>query len=287
MRWSTGTPLFSRVTSRFSSPRPSVRGRRPWRPTTGPPAAPSRRGTQARSRRRRGALIRRCLAEAQLDALGGQRLTESVPEGLRLARQQVLHAFDQRHRGAETHTACAISTPTGPPPSTSMRSGTSRSPVTSRLVQIPIQLASPGIGGNVASDPVAMTMCSQEVSLPLHRHLRHGRDRARAAQDVDATRAQPVLLRGVLPVEVMKSRHSKAGGGVGFAVRRPARPPGASRAAWRASPGRSGSWTGCTPNSRTRRRSSPRSTIATLEAASGQSVRRSARRRASAMTMTS
>ena len=43
--------------------------------------------------------------------------------------------------------ACAISTPTGPPPSTSSRRGTSFSPVASRFVQTPSSSRSPGIGG--------------------------------------------------------------------------------------------------------------------------------------------
>ena len=54
-------------------------------------------------------------------------------------------------------TACAISTPTGPPPSTSSRRGTSLSAVTSRFVQTPSSSSRPGTGGNTGSDPVAIT----------------------------------------------------------------------------------------------------------------------------------
>ena len=54
-------------------------------------------------------------------------------------------------------TACAISTPTGPPPSTSSRRGTSVSPVTSRFVQMPSTSRRPGTGGITGSDPVAIT----------------------------------------------------------------------------------------------------------------------------------
>ena len=57
-------------------------------------------------------------------------------------------------------TACAISTPTGPPPSTSSRSGTSFRPVASRLVHTPSSSRSPSIGGITGSEPVAITMCS-------------------------------------------------------------------------------------------------------------------------------
>ena len=57
-------------------------------------------------------------------------------------------------------TACAISTPTGPPPMTSRRRGTAFIPVASRLVQIPSSSRSPGIGGMNGSAPFASTMCS-------------------------------------------------------------------------------------------------------------------------------
>ena len=56
--------------------------------------------------------------------------------------------------------ACAISTPTGPPPSTSSLSGSSPGlkPVTSRFVQTPSSSRSPSIGGITGSEPVAITM---------------------------------------------------------------------------------------------------------------------------------
>jgi len=56
-------------------------------------------------------------------------------------------------------TACAISAPTGPPPSTSSRRGTARMPVTSRLVHSPSSSRSPGTGGMIESAPVATTTC--------------------------------------------------------------------------------------------------------------------------------
>ena len=51
-------------------------------------------------------------------------------------------------------TACAISTPTGPPPSTSSRRGTAFMPVTSRFVQMPSSSRRPGTGGTIGSAPV-------------------------------------------------------------------------------------------------------------------------------------
>ena len=62
------------------------------------------------------------LAEVQLDALGGERLAERLAQRLGLARKDVIHALDQGDRRAHARdTAWAISTPTGPPPSTSRR----------------------------------------------------------------------------------------------------------------------------------------------------------------------
>ena len=58
--------------------------------------------------------------------------------------------------------ACAISTPTGPPPSTTSRRGTSVSPVASRFVQTPSSSLRPGMGGITGSDPVAITTWAAE-----------------------------------------------------------------------------------------------------------------------------
>jgi hypothetical protein len=63
-------------------------------------------------------------------------------------------------------TACAISTPTGPPPSTSSRRGTAFMPVASRLVQAPSSSRKPGIGGTIGSAPLASTTCSAVYRLP-------------------------------------------------------------------------------------------------------------------------
>lgn len=57
-------------------------------------------------------------------------------------------------------TACAISVPTGPPPTTSRRRGTALIAVASRLVQMPSSSLSPGIVGMTASAPLASTTCS-------------------------------------------------------------------------------------------------------------------------------
>ena len=51
--------------------------------------------------------------------------------------------------------ACAISTPTTPPPSTTSRSGISLAIVASRFVHAPSIASSPGIGGIAGSEPVA------------------------------------------------------------------------------------------------------------------------------------
>ena len=59
-------------------------------------------------------------------------------------------------------TAWDISTPTGPPPSTSIRRGTSVRAVTSRFVQTPSSSRRPGTGGNTGSEPVAITTCRAE-----------------------------------------------------------------------------------------------------------------------------
>src|SRR5207248_647737 len=54
--------------------------------------------------------------------------------------------------------AGAISTPTGPPPRTISRRGTSFRPVASRFVHTPSSSASPGMGGKRGSEPVETTM---------------------------------------------------------------------------------------------------------------------------------
>jgi hypothetical protein len=133
--------------------------------------------------------------------------------------------------------AWAISVPTGPPPRTSRRLGTSVIAVTSRFVQMPSSSRRPSIGGITGSEPVATTMCSQECSAPS-----------------TATRPGPVIVpsprRMFMPferghssfaessqLEVMKVRHSKADP-ASMSPPTASRAPGASRAAWSASPGR-------------------------------------------------
>jgi hypothetical protein len=63
-------------------------------------------------------------------------------------------------------TTWAISTPTGPAPSTIRWRGTSVMPVTSRLVHSPGSPARPGTGGMTASAPVASTMFSAVYGVP-------------------------------------------------------------------------------------------------------------------------
>ena len=90
-------------------------------------------------------------------------------------------------------TACAISTPTGPPPSTSSRRGTAFIPVASRLVQMPCRSRSPGIGGITASEPVATTMFFAVWRTP-YLDGAGPCEPARAAKQLDALACEPFLL---------------------------------------------------------------------------------------------
>ena len=94
-------------------------------------------------------------------------------------------------------TACAISTPTGPPPSTSSRRGTAFMPVTSRLVQMPSSSRRPGTGGMIGSAPFARTTCSAVWRSPSTSTTPRAGEPARASQQVDAVVGQPALLAGV------------------------------------------------------------------------------------------
>ena len=136
----------------------------------------------------------------QLDALGGQRLTEGVAERLRLAGQRVVHALHHGHRGPEAeHRLRHLHT---------NRTAAEHQHPLGHLAQLrhlavgpdAIQLGKPrdrrhdrlGPGGE-------HDVLAGELAV-VHHHAACTRDRARAAQDVDALRAQPRLLRGVLPV---------------------------------------------------------------------------------------
>ena len=94
-------------------------------------------------------------------------------------------------------TACAISTPTGPPPRTSRRRGTAFMPVASRLVQTPSSSRRPGIGGMIGSAPQARTTCSAVWRTPSTSTTPVPGEPAAAAQQVDAVVRQPALLPGV------------------------------------------------------------------------------------------
>ena len=153
MRSSTGMPCASGSTPTVSRPSPSTRGRRPVATSSRSPRSSSRPSNSSTysSPSRRTPLA--CSPKQRLDPVGGERLAERLAQRLRLARQHVVHALDERHRGAHARTAWAISTPTGPPPSTSSRRGTSFSPVASRFVQTRRARAGPGTGGMTASEP--------------------------------------------------------------------------------------------------------------------------------------
>ena len=137
-------------------------------------------------------------AEDDLDAVAAQRVGERLAERRGLAGEQVLgpvaRASPRRRDGA---TACAISTPTGPPPSTSSRRGTAFRPVASRLVQSPSSSRRPGIGGMNGSAPVATTTCSRGVAYAVDLDDARPGESAAAAQQGDPATGQPALLAGV------------------------------------------------------------------------------------------
>ena len=144
--------------SRARALRPAGAG--PWPRAGGRRAAPSRRRTRARSPRRRGGPRSRAARSAARCRL--RPAPRRPPRRARAARAAArgrapsTSATEAPNRAS----ACAISTPTGPPPSTSSRRGTSVTAVASRFVHTPSSSRSPGIGGITGSEPVASTMCS-------------------------------------------------------------------------------------------------------------------------------
>ena len=94
-------------------------------------------------------------------------------------------------------TAWAISTPTAPPPSTSIRRGTAFMPVTSRFVQMPSSSRRPGTGGTNGSAPLASTTCSAVCRSPSTSTAPTPGEPAAAAQQVDAVVLEPALLARV------------------------------------------------------------------------------------------
>ena len=146
-------------------------------------------------------------------------------------------------------TACAISTPTGPPPSTSRRRGTAFMPVTSRLVQTPSSSRRPGIGGTIGSAPFASTTCSAVWRTPSTSTTPGPGEPAGAAQQVDAVVRQPALLAGVGVVGDHEVAPGQRGLDVDLGARRRL-----ARARAPPRPGAAASWTGCTPSRSTRRR---------------------------------
>ena len=129
-------------------------------------------------------------------------------------------------------TAWDISTPTGPPPRTTILSGTSVSAVTSRFVHTPSASASPGIGGITASDPVRSRR--SRCRAPPRRPPPAGTGEPRgAAKHVDPwSSSQPTRrVRVVRDHEVAPPRTRPAG-----RARSPPRARRGPRAASRASP---------------------------------------------------
>ncbi len=106
-------------------------------------------------------------------------------------------------------TACAISTPTGPPPRISSRRGTAVIAVASRLVQTPSSSRSPGIGGITGSAPLARTTWSAVWRTPSTSTTPRP-----ASRPVPRSRSMPLSASHcAAPAsvwsETMKSRHAK------------------------------------------------------------------------------
>ena len=142
-RRSCGCPPAPRRARPVSTPRPSVRGRRPVATTSRSPRSSSRPELEHVVRRRRGAPRRRAGrsgARCPRRAAPGR---GASPSGWRLSLgEHPVRALDDRDLlGAQARAAPGPSPPRpGPAPSTSIRRGTSVRPVTSRLVQMPVEL---------------------------------------------------------------------------------------------------------------------------------------------------
>ena len=97
--------------------------------------------------------------------------------------------------------ACAISTPTTPPPMISSRSGSAFAVVASRLVHAPSIASRPSIGGIIGSEPVARITArrASSSSSPTVTRRVAGQP-AVAADERDAARLQPRQLRVVVEV---------------------------------------------------------------------------------------
>ena len=146
-------------------------------------------------------------------------------------------------------TACAISTPTGPPPRISRRRGTAFMPVASRLVQTPSSSRRPGTGGTTGSAPFARTTWSAVWRTPST-----STTPGPASRPVPRSRSMPLVGQpALLPGVGVVGDHEVAPGerrlDVDLGGRRP---PRARRGPPR--PAAAASSTGCRPSTSTRRR---------------------------------
>ena len=98
-------------------------------------------------------------------------------------------------------TACAISTPTGPPPSTSSRRGTSVSAVTSRFVQTPSSSRKPGDGRDHRVRPGRDHDVVRGVGLVADLDAARAGETRGTAQHLDALRLE---VRGLGPILVVR-----------------------------------------------------------------------------------
>ncbi len=159
----SGSPGVSPTCSR---PRPPVAGRRPvatsrWSATTRSPPD-SCTATPPATVDTRSALALSLMSTPSArspSATSAPAKSGSLASGRSSATISVTAAPRRAH-------ACAISTPTTPPPSTASRPGTSCAEVASREVQTGVS-ASPGMGGLTGSLPVHSTTACRAVSARL------------------------------------------------------------------------------------------------------------------------
>ena len=193
MRASTAIPPRPGSMPTVSRPRPSTRGRRPVATSRRSPRSTRAVGELEHvARRRRGAPPSACWPRCSSMPSAAQRLGERVAERLR-ARGRAAGPCPRRSRPRRPSgaTACASSTPTGPPPRTSSRRGTSRS--AGRLAVRPhaVELAQARDRRDHGSEPVAITTSPARYVVVADRDAAGAVEAARAADDVDALRSAP------------------------------------------------------------------------------------------------
>jgi hypothetical protein len=187
-------------------------------------------------------------AEGKLDAVPAQGLGECPPRGWGSRGSNCAVPSTRTTSPPRRRTACAISTPTGPPPSTSSRRGTAFMPGTSRFVQTPSKPRRPGTGGDWLKTRRHDHVSGRVANTVDVDHARPGQPAATAKQ-VDAMLGEPTFLASVGVVR----NHVVAPGKGPHRRRLVLSPPRRSRRA-RPPPGAAASWTGCTPSRSTRHR---------------------------------